>query len=62
MQYLPQLTSSNIFPVLDNKKYHNNLRKFNYHLPNIWTGSGPKPDRLYWELLDSAGASFVFSF
>ncbi|TNN65585.1 Cyclin-dependent kinase-like 1 [Liparis tanakae] len=33
--YLPQLTSSNIFPVLDNKKYYNNLRKFNYHLPNI---------------------------
>ncbi|KAM9707627.1 cyclin-dependent kinase-like 1 isoform 1-T1 [Menidia menidia] len=34
-QYLPQLTSSSIFPALDNKKYYNNLRKFNYHLPNI---------------------------
>ncbi|KAM9842435.1 cyclin-dependent kinase-like 1 isoform 2-T2 [Aulostomus maculatus] len=33
--YLPQLTSSSIFPALDNKKYNNNLRKFNYHLPNI---------------------------
>lgn len=37
LQYLPQLTSSSIFPALDNKKYYNNLRKFNYHLPNIWT-------------------------
>ncbi|PWA29642.1 hypothetical protein CCH79_00007964 [Gambusia affinis] len=33
--YLPQLTSSSIFPALDNKKYYSNLRKFNYHLPNI---------------------------
>ncbi|KAJ8289074.1 hypothetical protein COCON_G00017330 [Conger conger] len=33
--YLPQLTSSNILPALDNKKYYNNLRKFNYHFPNI---------------------------
>uniref|UniRef100_A0A6Q2ZFW7 cyclin-dependent kinase n=1 Tax=Esox lucius TaxID=8010 RepID=A0A6Q2ZFW7_ESOLU len=33
--YLPQLTSSNIFPALDNKKYYSNLRKFNYHFPNI---------------------------
>ncbi|XP_078133299.1 cyclin-dependent kinase-like 1 [Sander vitreus] len=33
--YLPQLTSSGIFPALDNKKYYSNLRKFNYHLPNI---------------------------
>ncbi|KAJ8341107.1 hypothetical protein SKAU_G00333980 [Synaphobranchus kaupii] len=33
--YLPQLTSSNVFPALDNKKYYNNLRKFNYHFPNI---------------------------
>ncbi|XP_067469595.1 cyclin-dependent kinase-like 1 isoform X1 [Thunnus thynnus] len=33
--YLPQLTGSSIFPALDNKKYYNNLRKFNYHLPNI---------------------------
>ncbi|XP_076156779.1 cyclin-dependent kinase-like 1 [Alosa pseudoharengus] len=34
--YLPQLTSSSIFPVLDNRnnKYYN-LRKFNYHFPNI---------------------------
>ncbi|XP_062296122.1 cyclin-dependent kinase-like 1 isoform X2 [Scomber scombrus] len=35
LQYLPQLTGSSIFPALDNKKYYNNLRKFNYHLPNI---------------------------
>lgn len=34
LQYLPQLTSSTIFPVVDNKRYYN-LRKFNYHLPNI---------------------------
>ncbi|KAG7229150.1 hypothetical protein INR49_013093 [Caranx melampygus] len=34
-RYLPQLTGSSIFPALDNKKYYNNLRKFNYHLPNI---------------------------
>ncbi|KAG7272749.1 hypothetical protein CRUP_031073 [Coryphaenoides rupestris] len=33
--YLPQLTGSSIFPALDNRKYYNNLRKFNYHLPNI---------------------------
>uniref|UniRef100_A0A8D3AHN8 cyclin-dependent kinase n=1 Tax=Scophthalmus maximus TaxID=52904 RepID=A0A8D3AHN8_SCOMX len=33
--YLPQLTGSSIFPALDNKKYYNNLRRFNYHLPNI---------------------------
>lgn len=33
--YLPQLTGSSIFPALDNKKYYSNLRKFNYHLPNI---------------------------
>nr|XP_029508674.1 cyclin-dependent kinase-like 1 isoform X2 [Oncorhynchus nerka] len=33
--YLPQLTSSSIFPALDNKKYYTNLRKFNYHFPNI---------------------------
>ncbi|TMS21234.1 Cyclin-dependent kinase-like 1 [Larimichthys crocea] len=33
--YLPQLTSSSIFPAVDNKRYYNNLRKFNYHLPNI---------------------------
>uniref|UniRef100_A0A3Q4GJ14 mitogen-activated protein kinase n=1 Tax=Neolamprologus brichardi TaxID=32507 RepID=A0A3Q4GJ14_NEOBR len=33
--YLPQLTSSGFFPALDNKRYYNNLRKFNYHLPNI---------------------------
>lgn len=35
VQYLPQLTSSSIFPAVDNKRYYNNLRKFNYHLPNI---------------------------
>uniref|UniRef100_A0A8B9K921 cyclin-dependent kinase n=1 Tax=Astyanax mexicanus TaxID=7994 RepID=A0A8B9K921_ASTMX len=34
-QYLPQLTGSSIFPVVDNRKYYNNLRKFNYHFPNI---------------------------
>ncbi|XP_033844515.1 cyclin-dependent kinase-like 1 [Periophthalmus magnuspinnatus] len=33
--YLPQLTGSSIFPALDHKKYYNNLRKCNYHLPNI---------------------------
>ncbi|XP_068194259.1 cyclin-dependent kinase-like 1 [Antennarius striatus] len=33
--YLPQLTSSSIFPAVDSKRYYNNLRKFNYHLPNI---------------------------
>ncbi|XP_034531695.1 cyclin-dependent kinase-like 1 isoform X2 [Notolabrus celidotus] len=33
--YLPQLTGSSIFPAVDNKRYYNNLRKFNYHLPNI---------------------------
>uniref|UniRef100_A0A3Q3WKX0 cyclin-dependent kinase n=1 Tax=Mola mola TaxID=94237 RepID=A0A3Q3WKX0_MOLML len=33
--YLPQLTSSSIFPAVDNKRYFNNLRRFNYHLPNI---------------------------
>ncbi|XP_061897204.1 cyclin-dependent kinase-like 1 isoform X1 [Entelurus aequoreus] len=32
---LPQLTGSSIFPALDTKKYYHNLRKFNYHLPNI---------------------------
>ncbi|XP_024131417.2 cyclin-dependent kinase-like 1 isoform X2 [Oryzias melastigma] len=31
---LPQLTGSSIFPSLNTKKYHN-LRRFNYHLPNI---------------------------
>uniref|UniRef100_A0A8D0L2P1 cyclin-dependent kinase n=1 Tax=Sphenodon punctatus TaxID=8508 RepID=A0A8D0L2P1_SPHPU len=33
--YLPQLTSSNILPALDNKKYHWNTRKLNYNFPNI---------------------------
>ncbi|MBN3291483.1 CDKL1 protein, partial [Polypterus senegalus] len=33
--YLPQLTNSNIFPALDSKKYYGNLRKYNYHFPNI---------------------------
>lgn len=36
VQYLPQLTSSTVFPAVDNKRYYN-LRKFNYHLPNIWS-------------------------
>ncbi|CAG13230.1 unnamed protein product [Tetraodon nigroviridis] len=31
--YLPQLTSSSVFPAVDNRR--SNLRKFNYHLPNI---------------------------
>ncbi|KAM9147467.1 cyclin-dependent kinase-like 1 isoform 2-T2 [Pangshura tecta] len=35
LQYLPQLTSSNILPALDNKKYYGNTRKLNYHFPNI---------------------------
>ncbi|XP_074854612.1 cyclin-dependent kinase-like 1 isoform X2 [Carettochelys insculpta] len=35
LQYLPQLTSSNILPALDNKKYYGNARKLNYHFPNI---------------------------
>lgn len=34
LQYLPQLTGSTVFPAVDNKRYYN-LRKFNYHLPNI---------------------------
>lgn len=33
--YLPQLASSTVFPAVEHKKYYNNLRKFNYHLPNI---------------------------
>uniref|UniRef100_A0A671NL74 cyclin-dependent kinase n=1 Tax=Sinocyclocheilus anshuiensis TaxID=1608454 RepID=A0A671NL74_9TELE len=33
--YLPQLASSTVFPAVENRKYYNNLRKFNYHLPNI---------------------------
>uniref|UniRef100_A0A8C1Z755 mitogen-activated protein kinase n=1 Tax=Cyprinus carpio TaxID=7962 RepID=A0A8C1Z755_CYPCA len=33
--YLPQLASSTIFPAVENRKYYNNLRKFNCHLPNI---------------------------
>ncbi|XP_078797348.1 cyclin-dependent kinase-like 1 isoform X2 [Oryzias latipes] len=32
--HLPQLTGSSIFPALNNRKYHD-LRRFNYHLPNI---------------------------
>ncbi|XP_073206304.1 cyclin-dependent kinase-like 1 isoform X2 [Lepidochelys kempii] len=35
LQYLPQLTSSNILPALDNKKLYSNTRKLNYHFPNI---------------------------
>uniref|UniRef100_A0A3P9GYG3 cyclin-dependent kinase n=1 Tax=Oryzias latipes TaxID=8090 RepID=A0A3P9GYG3_ORYLA len=34
LQHLPQLTGSSIFPALNNRKYHD-LRRFNYHLPNI---------------------------
>ncbi|TRY56414.1 hypothetical protein DNTS_025695 [Danionella cerebrum] len=33
--YLPQLASSTIFPAVENRRNYNNLRKFNYHLPNI---------------------------
>uniref|UniRef100_H3APX9 cyclin-dependent kinase n=1 Tax=Latimeria chalumnae TaxID=7897 RepID=H3APX9_LATCH len=35
LQYLPQLTSSNILPALETKKYYGNFRKYNYHFPNI---------------------------
>ncbi|XP_068803699.1 cyclin-dependent kinase-like 1 isoform X3 [Struthio camelus] len=35
LQYLPQLTSSNILPALDSKKYFCKTRKSNYHFPNI---------------------------
>ncbi|KAJ7345319.1 hypothetical protein JRQ81_001269 [Phrynocephalus forsythii] len=35
LQYLPQLTSSNLLPVLDHKKYFCSTRKLNYHFPNI---------------------------
>ncbi|KAG8126695.1 putative Cyclin-dependent kinase-like 1 protein [Naja naja] len=35
LQYLPQLTSSNILPALDNKKYYCGTRKLNYRFPNI---------------------------
>uniref|UniRef100_A0A2D4J2G8 Protein kinase domain-containing protein n=1 Tax=Micrurus lemniscatus lemniscatus TaxID=129467 RepID=A0A2D4J2G8_MICLE len=35
LQYLPQLTSSNLLPVLDNKKYYCGTRKLNYRFPNI---------------------------
>ncbi|XP_043553542.1 cyclin-dependent kinase-like 1 isoform X3 [Chiloscyllium plagiosum] len=33
LQYLPQLTSSNIPPSMESKKYFK--QKYNYHLPNI---------------------------
>ncbi|XP_067277002.1 cyclin-dependent kinase-like 1 isoform X1 [Pseudorasbora parva] len=33
--YLPQLASSTVFPAVENRRYNNNLRKFNCHLPNI---------------------------
>ncbi|KAK2539039.1 hypothetical protein Q9233_001956 [Columba guinea] len=33
--HLPQLTSSNILPALDSKKYCSKTRKSNYHFPNI---------------------------
>ncbi|KAJ6654009.1 hypothetical protein lerEdw1_007518 [Lerista edwardsae] len=35
LQYLPQLTNSNILPALDSKKYHCSTRKLNYRFPNI---------------------------
>ncbi|KAH0620213.1 hypothetical protein JD844_020260 [Phrynosoma platyrhinos] len=35
LQYLPQLTSSNILPALDNKKYYCGMRKLSYRFPNI---------------------------
>ncbi|KAM4667326.1 cyclin-dependent kinase-like 1 isoform 1-T1 [Amazona ochrocephala] len=35
LQYLPQLTSSNVLPALDTKKYCCKTRKSNYHFPNI---------------------------
>ncbi|KFO05805.1 Cyclin-dependent kinase-like 1, partial [Balearica regulorum gibbericeps] len=35
LQYLPQLTSSNVLPALDSKKYCSKTKKSNYHFPNI---------------------------
>ncbi|XP_075469953.1 cyclin-dependent kinase-like 1 [Ascaphus truei] len=35
LQHLPQLTSSNLLPALESKKYYYNTRKFNYRFPNI---------------------------
>ncbi|KAM8948442.1 cyclin-dependent kinase-like 1 isoform 2-T2 [Lycaon pictus] len=35
LQCLPQLTSSGFLPALDNKKYYWNMKKLNYHFPNI---------------------------
>ncbi|XP_043930228.1 cyclin-dependent kinase-like 1 isoform X1 [Protopterus annectens] len=35
LQYLPQLTSSNILPSVEGKKYYSNIQKYNYHFPNI---------------------------
>ncbi|KAM9290702.1 cyclin-dependent kinase-like 1 isoform 1-T1 [Morus bassanus] len=35
IQYLPQLTSSNVLPALDSKKYCCKTRKSDYHFPNI---------------------------
>ncbi|KAM6130955.1 cyclin-dependent kinase-like 1 isoform 2-T2 [Pterocles gutturalis] len=35
LQHLPQLTSSNILPALDTKKYCCKTKKSNYHFPNI---------------------------
>uniref|UniRef100_A0A8C3CSA4 cyclin-dependent kinase n=1 Tax=Cairina moschata TaxID=8855 RepID=A0A8C3CSA4_CAIMO len=35
LQCLPQLTSSNVLPALDSKKYFSKTRKSNYHFPNI---------------------------
>ncbi|XP_030340766.1 cyclin-dependent kinase-like 1 isoform X2 [Strigops habroptila] len=35
LQYLPQLTSGNVLPALDTKRYCCKTRKSNYHFPNI---------------------------
>ncbi|KAM6273558.1 cyclin-dependent kinase-like 1 isoform 2-T2 [Porphyrio hochstetteri] len=35
LQYLPQLTSSNVLPALEGKKYCCKTRKSDYHFPNI---------------------------
>lgn len=69
MQYLPQLTSSGIFPALDNKKYYSNLRKFNYHLPNIWARAQSNPPQHHRQAAfsetsgneDDSGSTLVFN-
>ncbi|XP_074765122.1 cyclin-dependent kinase-like 1 isoform X7 [Athene noctua] len=35
LQHLPQLTSCNVLPALDSKKYCCKTRKLSYHFPNI---------------------------